>query len=80
MAAVFGTLYFVHFMLNILLFLFFLDNIDSQEEYQFGHVSLESSCVFARTSLSFAFVNIKPVLPGRILYESTVHSLVCSKM
>jgi hypothetical protein len=41
--------------------------VDEQPVYQFGHVSLESSCVFARTSLSYAFVNIKPVLSGRIL-------------
>ncbi|KAL8595196.1 hypothetical protein ACOMHN_013869 [Nucella lapillus] len=46
------------------------DGIDDQKEYQFGHIALESSCVFARSSLSFAFVNIKPVLPGHMLVAS----------
>lgn len=43
------------------------DDVDKQAVYQFGHVNLDSSCVFARTSLSYAFVNIKPVLPGHML-------------
>ncbi|KAK7102718.1 hypothetical protein V1264_020900 [Littorina saxatilis] len=46
------------------------DDLDKQTTYQFGHVHMESSCVFARTSLSFAFVNIKPVLPGHMLIAS----------
>ncbi|XP_076448546.1 nitrilase and fragile histidine triad fusion protein NitFhit-like [Babylonia areolata] len=47
------------------------DGLDEQEEYQFGHINLESTCVFARSALSFAFVNIKPVLPGHMLVAST---------
>lgn len=46
------------------------ENIDNQEEYTFGHVRVKCGCVFARTSLSFAFVNIKPVLPGHMLVAS----------
>ncbi|GFO26229.1 nitrilase homolog 1-like [Plakobranchus ocellatus] len=38
---------------------------DDQAHYQFGHVTVTSSQVFYRTALSFACVNIKPVLPGR---------------
>lgn len=44
--------------------------IDSQEVYQFGHVKVQNSCVFYRTALSYAFVNIKPVVPGHILVAS----------
>lgn len=46
------------------------ERIDSQEEYTFGHVKIKSSGVFARSSLSYAFVNIKPVLPGHMLIAS----------
>lgn len=41
--------------------------IDDQPFYQFGHLQLPSSQVFFRTELSFAFVNIKPVVPGHVL-------------
>lgn len=41
--------------------------IDSQDSYQFGHVNIKSDFVFYRTALSYAFVNIKPVLPGHVL-------------
>lgn len=44
-----------------------LGDIDSVEQYTFGQVSVPSSCVFYRTALTYAFVNKKPVLPGRIL-------------
>ena len=64
------------------------DDVDRQATYQFGHVNLESSCVFARSSLSYAFVNIKPVVPGRILVyvcvcvcvHACVHACVCACM
>ncbi|XP_070557945.1 bis(5'-adenosyl)-triphosphatase-like [Ptychodera flava] len=35
--------------------------------YQFGHAIIKSSCVFFKSRLSFAFVNIKPVVPGHVL-------------
>lgn len=44
------------------------ESLDDQEWYNFGHVKVPSSAVFYRTNLSFAFVNKKPVLPGRILH------------
>ncbi|GFR97283.1 nitrilase and fragile histidine triad fusion protein NitFhit [Elysia marginata] len=40
---------------------------DDLSQYQFGHVTVGSSQVFYRTALSFACVNIKPVLPGHAL-------------
>ena len=48
--------------------------IDTQKSYQFGQVSVPASAVFYRTALSYAFVNRKPVLPGRILTK-TLHTL-----
>lgn len=44
--------------------------IDSQEKYEFGHVKILNSFVFYRTALSYAFVNIKPVVPGHVLVSS----------
>lgn len=46
---------------------FFVGNIDDTFHYQFGQHSIGCGQVFYKTALSFAFVNIKPVLPGRIL-------------
>ncbi|KAK3749602.1 hypothetical protein RRG08_014578 [Elysia crispata] len=40
---------------------------DDSPQYQFGHVKVSSAQVFYRTALSFACVNIKPVLPGHAL-------------
>ncbi|XP_005113263.1 nitrilase and fragile histidine triad fusion protein NitFhit [Aplysia californica] len=40
---------------------------DDEPIYPFGHVKVPSAQVFYRTPLSFAFVNIKPVLPGHTL-------------
>ena len=34
---------------------------------KFGQHVIQQSCVFWESKLSFAFVNIKPVLPGHIL-------------
>ncbi|PVD24417.1 hypothetical protein C0Q70_14899 [Pomacea canaliculata] len=45
-------------------------DLDRQPEYQFGHVKISSSCVFSRSALSYAFVNIKPVVPGHMLVAS----------
>ncbi|KAK3593021.1 hypothetical protein CHS0354_005384 [Potamilus streckersoni] len=41
--------------------------IDSNEYYQFGKIQISCKNVFFRSSQSFAFVNIKPVVPGHIL-------------
>ncbi len=34
------------------------------QTYQFGPIKLSSSQVFLRSSLSYAFVNLKPIVPG----------------
>lgn len=41
--------------------------MDDHEIYKFGHCQIKRAQVFYKTQLSFAFVNIKPVLPGHIL-------------
>ena len=38
--------------------------------YRFGQHVIKKSCVFWETPLSFAFINIKPVVPGHILISS----------
>ncbi|CAL5227730.1 g10745 [Coccomyxa viridis] len=43
----------------------------SVEDHQFGPHKIRASEIFASTELSFAFVNLKPVVPG--------HVLVCSR-
>lgn len=40
---------------------------DDSQGYEFGHVTVSASQVFYRTALTFACVNIKPVLPGHAL-------------
>ena len=50
-------------------------DIDSIPEYEFGQYKIGSGHVFYRSALSFAFVNIKPVLPGHILYINTAERL-----
>lgn len=42
-------------------------DIDSQLAYTFGAVQVQSSQVFYKTQLSYAFVNHRPVLPGHVL-------------
>lgn len=37
------------------------------QDRQFGPYNVDSSQSFAETKLSFAFVNIKPVVPGHVL-------------
>jgi bis(5'-adenosyl)-triphosphatase len=34
---------------------------------KFGPWTIDASEVFSKTSLSFAFVNLKPVVPGHVL-------------
>jgi len=41
-------------------------DLDSQPEYNFGGHPVKNSGLFYRSALSFAFVNRKPVVPGRI--------------
>lgn len=41
--------------------------VPDKDQYQFGQVTLEASQVFYKSSLSMAFVNIMPVLPGHVL-------------
>lgn len=36
------------------------------QAYQFGPIKLSSSQVFLRTQLSYAFVNLKPIVPGAL--------------
>ncbi|XP_048741838.2 nitrilase and fragile histidine triad fusion protein NitFhit-like [Ostrea edulis] len=45
-------------------------HIDETPHYQFGQHSVGCQQVFYKTALSFAFVNIKPVLPGHVLVSS----------
>lgn len=42
-------------------------SINEREVYDFAQFPVPSSCVFARSKFSYAFVNKKPVLNGRIL-------------
>uniref|UniRef100_A0A8C1PIT9 HIT domain-containing protein n=1 Tax=Cyprinus carpio TaxID=7962 RepID=A0A8C1PIT9_CYPCA len=39
---------------------------------RFGQHIIKSSALFLKTELSFALVNRKPVVPGRILFRFTV--------
>ncbi|XP_074645419.1 deaminated glutathione amidase-like [Tubulanus polymorphus] len=41
--------------------------IDCKETYRFGDHEIKSSQLFFRTSMTMAFVNIKPVVPGHVL-------------
>uniref|UniRef100_A0A8C2GEA3 Fragile histidine triad diadenosine triphosphatase n=1 Tax=Cyprinus carpio TaxID=7962 RepID=A0A8C2GEA3_CYPCA len=40
--------------------------------FRFGQHIVKSSAVFLKTELSFALVNRKPVVPGRILFRFTI--------
>jgi len=42
-------------------------SIDSQDQYPFGQWVVDKEEVFARSAHSFAFVNLKPILPGHVL-------------
>lgn len=42
--------------------------IDDVQEFKFGSSTVKGLQVFFKTQLSFAFTNIKCVLPGRILF------------
>lgn len=46
----------------------FNESIDDSHEFKFGTSTVKGLQVFYKTQLSFAFTNIKCVLPGRILY------------
>ncbi|XP_041350404.1 nitrilase and fragile histidine triad fusion protein NitFhit-like isoform X2 [Gigantopelta aegis] len=49
-------------------------DVDSTEIYQFGQYPVKSASVFYRSALSYAFVNIKPVVPGHVLVASVRHA------
>ncbi|KAJ4786979.1 Bis(5'-adenosyl)-triphosphatase [Rhynchospora pubera] len=51
------------------------------ERYQFGPYKIDPREVFYSTSLSYAMVNLRPLLPGHILSEHShvVHVLVCPR-
>ncbi|GCC21910.1 hypothetical protein chiPu_0000293 [Chiloscyllium punctatum] len=38
--------------------------------FRFGQHIIKSSVIFLQTELSFALVNRKPVVPGRILFKA----------
>lgn len=48
--------------------------LDDQKVYKFGHCQIKSDQVFYKTQLSYAFVNIKPVLPGHVLVAPLRHA------
>ncbi|KAG2494198.1 hypothetical protein HYH03_007556 [Edaphochlamys debaryana] len=41
--------------------------MDDAHHHQFGKIPIPGSHVFALTDLSYAFVNLKPVVPGHVL-------------
>ncbi|XP_054924900.1 nitrilase and fragile histidine triad fusion protein NitFhit isoform X2 [Dermacentor andersoni] len=43
------------------------NEVPDKDQYQFGQVTLEESQIFYKSSLSMAFVNKMPVLPGHVL-------------
>lgn len=49
--------------------------IDDNESYKFAHKIIPGSTVFLRTKYSFAFTNIRCVVPGRILSINLEFSL-----
>ena len=61
----------------------FVGHIDETPHYQFGQHVIGCKQVFYKTALSFAFVNIKPVLPGRILqivHVYRIHWLIMTEI
>ncbi|WIA15547.1 hypothetical protein OEZ85_002180 [Tetradesmus obliquus] len=38
-----------------------------RQQYEFGPYPINANEVFAKTQLSFAFVNLKPIVPGHVL-------------
>ncbi|KAH3819755.1 hypothetical protein DPMN_121499 [Dreissena polymorpha] len=52
------------------------NNIDGIKEYEFGQHKIGCKQVFFKTALSYAFVNIKPVVPGHILSKQCSHRVV----
>ncbi|THD19658.1 Nitrilase and fragile histidine triad fusion protein NitFhit [Fasciola hepatica] len=45
------------------------------DDYQFGPHTIKASHVFYRSAQSFAFVNLSPLVPGRILFTAVVFCL-----
>ena len=46
------------------------------QDNQFGPHKIRASEIFASTELSFAFVNLKPVVPGMHIHSFSVHGVV----
>lgn len=56
-----------------------LDVSDSgamQQDRSFGPHTIRGSEIFAETPLSFAFVNLKPVVPGE-MWSLAMRSILC---
>ncbi len=50
----------------------------SQSPFSFGPYTIPPSTVFAATALSFAFVNLRPAVPGHVLVATrTTRALFC---
>ena len=45
----------------------FLKMASQSRTFKFGKILIHEGVVFFKSKLSYAFVNIKPVVPGRIL-------------
>ena len=45
-------------------FIFYEACLSAWQDHQFGPHEIRASEIFASTQLSFAFVNLKPVVPG----------------
>ncbi|KAL4610991.1 hypothetical protein ACB092_08G091800 [Castanea dentata] len=50
--------------------------MSSSEHYMFGTYKIHQNEVFYSTQLSYAFVNLRPVVPGHILSSSTLELYV----
>lgn len=55
----------LYFLLGFILYP--SSSVSSLQDYSFGPWKIHASEVFATSSLSFAFVNLKPVVPGHVL-------------
>uniref|UniRef100_A0A7N2QXJ1 Uncharacterized protein n=1 Tax=Quercus lobata TaxID=97700 RepID=A0A7N2QXJ1_QUELO len=50
--------------------------MSSSEHYMFGTYKIHQNEVFYSTQLSYAFVNLRPAVPGHILSSSTLEFYV----
>ncbi|KAI5640460.1 carbon-nitrogen hydrolase domain-containing protein [Phthorimaea operculella] len=50
-----------------------IDNLSDHEPCNvFGHVRIPESCVFYKSKLSYAFVNLRCVIPGHVLLSTSI--------